>query len=212
MTRIIGDLASLEEEVHRIARSKARDKEKKAERRAEEIVEEAKREAEEVQEEILGQARSRAEELRRLRRAQATQDARRKRLTAREEHLEEVWNQAEKALRDLVESEDYLRILRQLAWLAVQTLGPHRLILSADPRGHELLTEERLRAWSEEAGEAFGGPVQFEKAPEPADTWGGMVAEREGGRERIDATFPVRLEEARAEVRDEIFKTLVEER
>lgn len=211
MTRIIGKLEDLEEEVHRIARSKARDREKKAQRRAEGILEKARREAEQVQEEILEQARAHAEQLRRQQLVQARQEALREKLTAREKHLEDVWEGAEKALRDLVEGEEYPQILRQLAWLAVQTLGPHRLILSADPRGHELLTEDRLQAWSEAAAEAFDGPVQFEKASEPLETWGGMVAQREGGRERMDARFPVRLEDARIEVRDETFKALVKQ-
>lgn len=211
MTHIIGNLGDLAEEVHRVARSKARDKEMKAQRRAAEILEEAEHEADQVREEILQEARSRAEALRRQRLAQVTQEAKHKRLTAREKHLEQVWDRAEKALRELVEDEDYSQILRHLAWLAVQTLGPGRLILSADPRGHELLTADRLKRWSEEAGEAFDGQVQFEKAPDPLDTWGGMVAEREGGRKRMDATFPSRLEEAQVEVRDEVFRVLVKE-
>ena len=212
MAYTIGNLGDLAEEVHRVARSKARDKEMKAQRRAAEILEEARQEADQVREEILEQARSRAEALRRQRLAQVTQKAKLERLTAREELLEQVWDRAEKALRDRVEGEVYPQTLRRLAWLAVQTLGPGHLILSADSEGHKLLTEDRLQTWSEEASETFGGPVQFEKAPDPLDTWGGLVAEREGGRERMDARFPVRLEDARIEVRDEIFRVLVKER
>lgn len=208
MAEVIGDLEGLAEAAHRIARSEVRNIEAKAQRQAENIIEEARQQADGIHEQAMDQARHRAEAIRRQRLAEASQEARRRRLAAREEVLDQVWEQASHVLRDLPEAEDYAETLRQLAWLALDTLGPGDLVLAADPRGQEMLTEDRLDRWSQEASEAYGNPVRFKRAAEPLDTWGGMIAEKRGGRERIDARFPPRLEEARAELRDEVFQIL----
>lgn len=209
MARIIGDLDDLAATVEGTARSRAKDRMANARRRAEEIRAGAEEKAERVRQEILGEARAHAEADRRQRLAEARLVAKRKQLAAREELLDDVWAQAEAHLRDLVEGDGYAEVLRRLAWLAVETLGAGRLVLAADPSGHDLLTEERLRAWSEEAGDTFGAAVSFERAAGPADTWGGLIATEAEGRRRLDATFPTRLELACEDVRDAVFRRLV---
>lgn len=211
MARIIGDLDALAATVENVARSEAKDHLAKAERQAEEIRAGAEEKAARVREELVNEARAHVELERRQRMAEARLTAKRNRLSAREEYLDDVWEQAEARLRDLVESDDYADVLRRLAWLAVETLGAGRLVLAADPGGHELLTEQRLRLWQEEARDTFGISITFERAAEPAETWGGLIAEQADGRRRLDATFPTRLQIAREEVRDAIFHRLVSE-
>lgn len=209
MVRIIGDLDDLAAKVEHTARSEANERLVEAQRRVATISEDAADRAEQVRREILDEVREKAKRERRQRLAEARLTSKRNRLTAREELLDGVWEQAETRLRDLVESDDYVEVLRRLAWLAVETLRTGRLVLAADLRGHELLTEERLHAWNEEAGETFDVSVAFECAGEPADIWGGLIATEADGRRRLDATFSTRLEIAREEVRDAVFRRLV---
>jgi V/A-type H+-transporting ATPase subunit E len=210
MSEVIGDLEDLLEAIRLTAHGRAKDKETQAEHRADRIVKQAQQEADQLHEQILRQGHAQAQAERRQRLAEAAQQAQSQRLRAREEILQEVWEKAEAQLRDLVDSDDYATVLRQLAWLAVRTLGAGDLILAADPRGHELLSQDRLDSWSEEASDAFGTAVSFERAAKPADTWGGLIATQKQGKEQMDAWFAVRLEIAHSELRDEISQRLME--
>jgi vacuolar-type H+-ATPase subunit E/Vma4 len=212
MARILGDVDELITAVEHAARGDAEKRKTETENRADNILEEARQKADAVRQEILNRARSEADAKRRQRLAQATQSAKQSYLTTREEILNQVWQQAEDRLRELPDDrETYAGVLRQLAWLAVRTLGPGHLILAADSRGHELLTEDRLDSWSREASQQFEDSVSFERAAGPVDTWGGLLVTETESRRRMDSTFPTRLEIAREEVRDHIFRRLVEE-
>ncbi|HBY95386.1 MAG TPA: hypothetical protein DEP84_15775 [Chloroflexi bacterium] len=209
MSDFIGDLDTLAATVRRTAQQEALAKEADAHRRAETIVAEAEAEARRLHDEIVTKARARVEEERRQRQAQAALAAQREYLTAREALLDRVWQAAEAHLRALPDTPDYLEILRRLVWHAVGTLGPGRLTLAADPKGHALLTLDRLSGWSQAASDRFGAPVAFERAPNPAPTWGGLVVTHADGRRLVDATFPTRLALARDELRSSISALLV---
>ncbi len=212
MPHIIGDLDDLITTIHHAARGESRTKQTEAERQAEKTLAEARQQAERTRQEILDRARAQAEAKRRQLLAGAVLTARHNYLTGREELLNQVWQRAEQHLRSLPDEADtYADVLGQLARLAVHTLGPGQLILAADPKGHDLLTEERLETWSQEASDAFEAPVSFERAARPADTWGGLVVTAAKGRRGVDATFPARLEMAKDEIREMIFKRLVQE-
>lgn len=208
MARMIGDLDDLAATVEHRARGEAREKEAAARRLAKRVGGDAEEEAEQVRREMLDEARMQAEQMRREQMAGARQQAKRQRLEAREDCFDAVWQQAEERLRELVNGDGYADVLRQLAWQAVEVLGPGRFVLVADPRGHDLLTDERLNAWNDAASQAFGAPVSFERAAAPADTWGGLVAKEAESRRRLDATFPTRLDLAREEIREAVFAQL----
>lgn len=211
MARTIGSLDDLSASVEQAAERKADDRKQEARRRAQDMIEEAEEDAERIHAEILEDARQRAQEKRRQRLTEARQAAMRQRLAAREEILDRVWERAENELRELVEEEAYSQVLNRLARQALQLLGTGQLLLAADPRGHDLLIDERLTAWSEEASEEFDASVEFERAPEPLDAWGGLVASKNEERKRVDARFSERLEIARSEIREAIFERLMGE-
>jgi vacuolar-type H+-ATPase subunit E/Vma4 len=209
MSEVIGDLEDLLDAIRLTAHGKAKDKETQAEHQADRIVKQAQQEAEHMRQEILHQSRAEAQAEHRTRLAAASLQAQSQRLKAREELLQQVWEEAEGQLRDLVGSDRYATVLRQLAWFAVRTLGPGDLVLAADPQGHELLSQDLLAKWSEEASNQFGAAVTFKRAAKPADTWGGLIATGRQGKQQMDARFPVRLEIAHSELRDEISQRLV---
>lgn len=210
MADIIGNLDDLIAAIEGAARGDADKKLKDSEARAEEILDSARQEADETRQQILGRAKAKAEQERRQQLAEATQSAKRQYLQEREELLNRVWQQAEERLRRLPEDETaYTKVLGRLVRLAVQTLGPGQLELAADPKGHELLTEERLDEWREQAVDAAESSVSFERASQPIESWGGLVATEAGSRRRMDGTFSTRLELAKEEIRETIFNHLV---
>lgn len=209
MARIIGSFDDLSSAVEEATRRRVKDRRGEALKHAQRIKDGARKQADRIQEEILEKAQHQAGEKRRQRLAESEREAKHRRLTAREELLDGVWEEAEGELRDLVNSDGYTQALRQLAWLAVETLGTGHLMLAADPEGHERLTEERLEKWSEEASEDFDASVEFECASDPLDIWGGLIATTRQGRKRMDARFSERLEIAREEMREETFHALM---
>ena len=212
MPRIIGNLDRLETTIQHAGRGEANARTKEAEARADRIREEARQEADNVRTELVRKARAESEQQRRRQRAEANQAARRDYLTTREELLAQVWQQAEQRLRSLPDdAEAYTETLRRLTWRAVQTLGPGRLRLAADPKGHDLLTGQRLEEWSQAAGKELDIEVTLECADEPIDTWGGLLVTDSEQRRRVDFTFATRLAVARDEVRDTLFQHMVQQ-
>ncbi len=211
MPRISGDLNQLETTIEHAGRGEANTRMQEAEARAERIREEARQEADNIRTDLVRQARATSEQQQRRQRSATAQAARRDYLLVREELLAQVWQQAEQHLRQLPDdTAAYTDALRRLTWRAVQTLGPGRLRLAADPKGHELLTGQRLEEWSQAAGEEFDAAVTLERADEPIDAWGGLLVTDTEQRRRVDATFATRLAVARDELRDTIFQHMVQ--
>lgn len=203
MAEVIGDLNELLNVLGRTARQEALSQEAEAKRYAQHVLEEAQAQAQQVREEILEQARKQAEEVRRRTLAQARLQAQRIRLQAREALLDRVWQQAEERLRALTaQPEEYAEALHRLALRSGRILGGPAVTLAADPQGHPLLTQERLAAWSKEAG------LTFQAAPSPVQSWGGLVATDTSGRRQVDATFPTRLALARETIREQVMALL----
>ncbi len=202
MPEVLGDLDELLAVIRRTAQQKALNEVAEAQQRAERILQQAQAEAQRIREDTLARARKQAAQERRRRLAQAALEVQHRRLEAREALLNRVWAEAERRLRALPAQPDYPAVLQRLAYLAAGILGTGRITLAADPQGHAALTPERLAAWSQEAG------VTFERAPQPADTWGGLIAVHEDGRRQVDATFPTRLELAREELRERVAQAL----
>lgn len=208
MREIIGSFEALADAVHTATRQKVEQKVEAAKQQAVEIEEQARAEAEQIKQQILAKARRQADQQRSQRLSQAEREANRKRLEARQQILDQVWQQAEEHLHSLVESDEYLQVLRRLTWQAVPLLNGGDLVLAADARGHDLLQPERLAQWSEQAEEAFDLPVTFERASTALETWGGLVISKAQGRKRVDSRFANLLEIARSELGAMIFARL----
>lgn len=212
MAEMIGNLDDLITAIEHTARGEIQHKQSETGQQAEQILNEAREEGERIRQEILQRAGKQAEKKRQQQLAQAMDTAKQNYLTTREELLDQVWRQAEQKLRNLPDhSEAYVEALERLARLAAQTIAADHLILKVDPKGHRLLTNERLEAWSQSVSENLERPVTFERAFDPADSWGGMLVLEKGGRRQVDATLATRLEIAREEIRDRIFNHLVQE-
>jgi len=202
MPEVIGDLEALLAEVHRRTEQRAFGLEQEAKQRVLELLEQADAEAKEAAEVLARQAQGRETELRRQLLAQSELEVKRRLIEAREALLEGVWREAETRLRQLPEDPSYPETLRRLTLAATQELGQKHLLLAADPRGHELLTPQRLAAWSKEADACL------ERASQAMDSWGGL--QLHCGRRRYDATFASRLELARQVLREEVFALLTD--
>lgn len=200
MATILGDPEALLAEVSRSAHHKAVEIDDDARRRAAAILEGAKEESESLRRQSEQEAQHQVEALARKNAALAELEAQRRFILLREAPMDRVWSAAEERLRHLVRQPGYLDVLKHLALRAAQELGTGEVILAADPVGHQLLSGEILNAWSSEAG------IRFRRAPEPAASWGGLLAT--SGRSRLDLTFSTRVAEAKATLRERVFEAL----
>jgi len=197
---ILGDPEALAAEVSRRAHHRAAEIAEEAGRRAAAILEGASEESESIRRQSAEAAERQLAALVRRNSARAELEAKRRFIVGREAPIERVWRAAEEQLRAVVRQPIYRDVLKRCALTAARELGVSELVLAADPVGHELLLPETLEQWSKEAG------VQFQRAPEPAATWGGLVAL--SGRTRFDATFPTQFGLAQATLRERVFQIL----
>lgn len=198
MAEVIGDVDELISIIGRTAQQAALNVEVDAQRQVQEQLDQARADAQQLQGRILQQAQKQAAEARRRLQAQAALDAQRLRLQTREALLEQVWAAAEQRLRALPDRAEYLLVLQRLALAAAQILGAGTLRLVADPKGHALLTPERLATWRGATA------VTFVRAPTPGAQWGGLLAIHEDGRRQVDATFATQLALARTQLREQV--------
>lgn len=200
MAAILGDPEALAAEVNRRAHHRAVEIAEDARRRAAAILEDAKQESESIRRESARAVDAQVAALVRRNTARAELEAQRRFILLREAPIQQVWHAAEEQLRALVRQPGYRDILKHCALRAARELGVTELVLAADPVGYELLSAETLEQWSKEAG------VQFHRAPNPAATWGGLLAT--SGRLRFDATFPSELALAQLMLRERVFDIL----
>jgi len=197
---ILGDPEALAAEVSRRAHHRAVEIAEDARRRATAILEGAKQESDSIHRASQRAVEQQVAALVRRNAARAELEAHRRFILLREAPLQQVWHAAEEQLRALVRQPSYGYVLKGCALLAARELEVRELVLAADPVGHELLSAETLEQWSKEAG------VQFRPAPNPAATWGGLLAT--SGRLRFDATFPSELALAQLMLRERVFDIL----
>jgi vacuolar-type H+-ATPase subunit E/Vma4 len=200
---ILGDPDALVSEVTRRAQQRAIEIGEDARRRAAAMSEGAKRECESILRQSTEAAERQLAALVRKNTARAELEAQRRFAMLREAPMNRVWRAAEQRLRDLIQQPIYRDVLKRCALRAARELGEGELVLAADPVGHELLSTETLEQWSKEAG------VRFRRASEPAPTWGGLLAT--SGRVRFDATFATQFSLAQTNLRERVFRILLEE-
>ncbi len=200
MATVLGDPEALVAEVTRRAHHRALELSEDAKRRAAAILQGANEEMESFRRESAEDAERQVTALVRREAARAEHEAKRRFILLREKPIDRVWRAAEEKLREIVRQPGYLDILRRCALHAARELGATEAILAADPLGHALLGPEVLAEWSKEAG------IQFHRASEPAETWGGLIAS--SGRSRFDATFQTSLAAAHENLRERVFAAL----
>lgn len=223
MAEIIGNLDTLLTRVQHTARSDADGIQEHAAREADQIREEAERRASESRERILADARQQATRINRHHGARELQREKQRYLETREKLFNEVFRRAEEALRELRDDpERYAEALSRLAVMSVSILGPGTWVVASDERGHELLSDERLRRWAEPgvsfvradrpAPEAVALAASGSRGERPGgerSVPGGLVVSDEEGRRTVNASFRARLALAREELREEILGRLL---
>jgi vacuolar-type H+-ATPase subunit E/Vma4 len=197
---ILGDPEALAAEVSRRAHHRAVEIAEDARRRATAILEGAKEESESIRRQTERETERQLTTLVRRNAARAELEGQRRFVLLREAPMQRVWQAVEQRLREVVRQPTYGDVLKRCALVAARELGATELVLAADVAGHELLSPETLAQWSQEAG------VRFSRAPEPAATWGGLLAT--SGRSRFDATFPTQLAAAQQGLRERVFQLL----
>lgn len=200
MAAIYGDLEALVAEVGKRAHQRAVEIEEQSRRGSAAILEGAQQESAALRRQSGAAADRQVAALIRRNTARADLEAQRRLIMRREAPITRVWRAAEERLRALVRQPAYPDVLKDCALRAARELGETDLVLAADPVGHELLSAEMLEQWSKEAG------VRFRRAPEPAATWGGLLAS--SGRNRFDATFSTQFALAQVTLREQVFKVL----
>jgi vacuolar-type H+-ATPase subunit E/Vma4 len=208
--QIIGNINDLLAAVQQLAVSEENKLRQAAAEKVGLIQAEAMRQAGQIRADILAQARQRAALIREQSTAALARQARNQYLLAREQLLAAVWEKAEQWLHELTEQgREYANALQNLFLMAVRSLYSTQLIILLEPRGRMAVNRELLGQWQEQAGRILGKPVSAELAPEPLDTWGGLVVKVKGTTLQIDATFASRLETAKTELREPVFDMLM---
>jgi vacuolar-type H+-ATPase subunit E/Vma4 len=195
MLDVRGDLEALVAEAHRRVEQHALEQEASADRRSAEALDEARQAVAAILHDHRERTRSEASEVRAHVLALGEMRSKRVALEQREALLDAVWSAATARLAVLPDDpRRYLATLRRLAALAARNLRAAEVELASEVRGHDLLTPDRLEAWSTEDG------VRYQRAAAPVAMMGGLVAG--AGRLRVDSSFDTRLRIAREELRE----------
>jgi V/A-type H+-transporting ATPase subunit E len=210
MAQMLGDMDRLFDTLDQETQLKAKEIRDQAEQESERIINEAKKEAESIRHQILEKAEHTANRKQTELRAQMAHKEKKEQLEIREELLDQVWTRAEEMLHSLVQSNEYLKVLHQLTQYGLEILGPGEYQIAADPQGHALLTKDRLQAWSAEWNKSHDEQVTLHKRPQPANTWGGLLLEDQNQPRQVDLTMATRLENARVEISEEVYRQLLD--
>lgn len=196
MTQLLGNLEDLIADVRRRAEQHALATEAAAEHTAHRIETEADARVQAAREEAANSCAEATEATRLARLAEADLDQRRRRLTAREERLERVWEAARQELERLVAGPEGDAALAAISRDAAHSLRTDVATVVLDVAHHARLTPEDVASWA-----APGGP-KLELDPTPSTRGPGVVVR--AGRAQVDATLDARLALARQHLRTEV--------
>ncbi|MFB6193739.1 MAG: V-type ATP synthase subunit E [Halobaculum sp.] len=177
-------LETVVEDIRTEARQRATEIREEAEREAEQIREEAREEADRIKEEARESVERRIEQEREQATSSATLEAKQERLSARRDILEQVHEETEQAIASM-EGERRRSLTKSVIEDAAEEFGdePVAVYGRADDR-------ELILALLDE-----GGHDEWSFAGE-RDCLGGIVAESEASRVRVNNTFDSILEDA----------------
>jgi len=205
MSNISRGLASITKEILEDAERDARNIISRAEAEAERILKHAKEEAERRYEEIIKKGKERIKDKKRQAISLFELETKNNLLEAKEEIIEEVYDEAIKRLRQYTLTEEYTNCIFRLMREASRQINSDALIIRLNERDHQILTKKRLDELSRKLG------VKIIKSDEKINCIGGVVVTSLDGKIIVDNTFENRLRILKDSLRTKIAKILFEE-
>ena len=205
MSNISRGLASITKEILEDAERDARDIISRAEAEAERILKHAKEEAERRYEEIIKKGKERIKDKKRQAISLFELETKNNLLEAKEEIIEEVYDEAIKRLRQYTLTEEYTNCIFRLIREASRQIKSDALIIRLNERDYQILTKKRLDELSRKLG------VKIIKSDEKINCTGGVVVTSLDGKIIVDNTFENRLRILKDSLRTKIAKILFEE-
>jgi len=196
MTKVLGNLEELLANVRRRAERKALATEAAADPAVARVEAETEARAREAREDAAKICAEASEATRRERLADAELDRRRRRLAAREERLERVWEAARTELERLAASPEGDAAIAAICRAAARSLGGDVATVVLDAGHHARLTPADVAGWS-----APEGP-KLRLDPAPSTAGPGVLVRV--GRATVDATLDERLDQARQRLRADV--------
>jgi len=205
MSNISRGLASITKEILEDAERDARNIISRAEAEAERILKHAKEEAERRYEEIIKKGKERIKDKKRQAISLFELETKNNLLEAKEEIIEEVYDEAIKRLRQYTLTEEYTNCIFRLIREASRQIKSDALIIRLNERDYQILTKKRLDELSRKLG------VKIIKSDEKINCTGGVVVTSLDGKIIVDNTFENRLRILKDSLRTKIAKILFEE-
>ena len=205
MSNISRGLASITKEILEDAERDARNIISRAEATAERILKHAKEEAERRYDEIIRKGKERIKDKKRQAISLFELETKNNLLEAKEEIIEEVYDEAIKRLRQYTLTEEYTNCIFRLIREASRQIKSDALIIRLNERDYQILTKKRLDELSRKLG------VKIIKSDEKINCTGGVVVTSLDGKIIVDNTFENRLRALKDPLRTKIAKILFEE-
>jgi len=168
----------------------------KARKKEEEILKKAEAEAKSKSDEILNQGKKEAELEKQRILANAKLQAKKIKLDVKEKIIEKSFSLAEEKLKEVVSSEEYEKILKDLIREAISTIGREDL---------EVLCRKEDEKIVKKIIKDLSG---VELAKDNISTIGGVIVRSKDRQVQVDNTFEARLTRMRDDLRIEVAKIL----
>lgn len=169
---------------------------KEARKKEEEILKKAEAEAKSKSDEILNQGKKEAELEKQRILANAKLQARKIKLDVKEKIIEKSFSLAEEKLKEVISSEEYEKILKDLIREAISTIGREDI---------EVLCRKEDEKVVKKIIKDLSG---VELAKDNISTIGGVIVRSKDRQVQVDNTFEARLTRMRDDLRIEVAKIL----
>jgi len=195
-------LTSITKEILEDAEKEAEKTILRAEAEAERILERAKEEAERRYVAIIRDGKERIRVKERQMISLFDLESKNRMLRAKEEIINEVFNEALKRLQRYTLTDDYVNCLFRLILEASGQVCSDTLIIRLNERDSKILTEKKLNEFSKRIG------IKVIKSKETADSIGGVIVMTPDRRIVVDNTFENRLRLLRDSLRVKVAEIL----
>ncbi len=173
---------------------------------------ESEREAEKVKKKILENGKREAERTKRRILANARRKSRQRKLEAREEIIEEVFDLTKDQLDEMREnSEEYKDILKNVIVEAGLTVGGGELEVLISEEDEKLISDSEVKEISKQISEKTGKETKIDILTELSSDGGGAIARKSDGRVACNNTFGARLKRMKSSLRPKIADILFED-
>ncbi len=182
-----------------------------AREKAEEKKESAKKEAEREKEKIIEKGKREAEIRGRRILAGVRQENRQKKLSIKEDIIQEVWEKSEDELFSLKDNEGkYRNVLKHLIEEGGKALDGGELIVRISEDDDGIFSKKILKDISKEISEEIGEKTSIEVSSDLSGSKGGVVIEKKQGNVSIDNTFEARIKRMKQSLRPKLAEILFE--